>query len=252
MLIFSFLQQEKAKETRERVKLLLQLADTLVETGHAHAPSIKSWVQEVDVTYKHFSARMDKYRARLQQKLGVPEAEQAIAYTPTSPTTSSSLNLDGSERHSDSSLDSKFSKDSAYIGSSDAPSIQSSAIAASSNKSSSNSSLNKPHSTSTSASSASNSATDLKHLKRIKELTEEKRKSTRRKEFIMSELLETERSYVKDLETAVNSFLKPMRQAGEDRDKIPPPLRGKESIIFGNVEEILGFHKQIFIKELEK
>ena len=249
---FTIFIQEKAKETRERVKLLLQLADTLVETGHAHAPSIKSWVEEVDITYKDFSTRMDKYRLRLEQKLGIRGTEQSIAYTPTSPTTSASLNLDGSERHSDSSLESKLSKDSAYIGSSDAPSIHSSMVAAGSNKTSSNSSLNKPTLTPSPASAVPNSATDLKHLKQIKELTEEKRKSTRRKEFIMSELLETERSYVKDLETAVNSFLKPMRQAGEDRDKIPGPLRGKEHIIFGNVEEILGFHQQIFIKELEK
>ena len=103
-----------------------------------------------------------------------------------------------------------------------------------------------------SSATPTNSATDLKHLKQMKEMTEEKRKSKRRKEFIMSELLETEKSYVKDLETAVNAFLKPMQRAGEDRDKIPGPLRGKEHIIFGNVEEILGFHKQIFIKELEK
>ena len=34
-------------------------------------------------------------------------------------------------------------------------------------------------------------------LKQIKELNEEKRKSAKRKEFIMAELLETERSYVK-------------------------------------------------------
>ena len=34
-------------------------------------------------------------------------------------------------------------------------------------------------------------------LKQIKELNEEKRRSSRRKEFIMAELLETERSYVK-------------------------------------------------------
>ena len=30
-----------------QVKLLLQLADTLVEKGHAHAPNIKQWVEEV-------------------------------------------------------------------------------------------------------------------------------------------------------------------------------------------------------------
>ena len=31
------------------MKLLLQLADTLVEKGHAHAPNIKQWVEEVGV-----------------------------------------------------------------------------------------------------------------------------------------------------------------------------------------------------------
>jgi hypothetical protein len=33
---------------------------------------------------------------------------------------------------------------------------------------------------------------------------------------------------------------------------VPAQLRGKEAIIFGNVEEILSFHKSIFLKELEK
>ena len=65
----------------------------------------------------------------------------------------------------------------------------------------------------------------------------------------MAELLETERSYVKDLELAINCFLKPMMMGGKD---VPAQLRGKEAIIFGNVEEILNFHKTIFLKELEK
>ncbi|KAJ9574580.1 hypothetical protein L9F63_008253, partial [Diploptera punctata] len=51
-----------AKETRERVKLLIQLADSLVEKGHAHASAIKQWVAAVDNRYKDFSSRMDKYR----------------------------------------------------------------------------------------------------------------------------------------------------------------------------------------------
>ena len=63
-------------------------------------------------------------------------------------------------------------------------------------------------------------------------------------------MLETERTYVKDLETAVNCFLKPMHQ--NNGQGVPPQLRGKEDIIFGNVEEILLFHKSIFLKELEK
>ena len=70
--------KEKAKETRERVKLLLQLADTLVQTGHAHAPSIKSWVDEVDATYKDFSTRMDQYRFKLEDRLGISTRKPSV------------------------------------------------------------------------------------------------------------------------------------------------------------------------------
>lgn len=37
-----------ARESRERVKLLTQLADGLVDKGHAHAVHIKQWVAAVD------------------------------------------------------------------------------------------------------------------------------------------------------------------------------------------------------------
>lgn len=60
-----------AKETRERVKLLIQLADSLVEKGHAHASSIKQWVASVDQRYKDFSNRMDSYREQLEKSLGM-------------------------------------------------------------------------------------------------------------------------------------------------------------------------------------
>lgn len=59
------------QETREKVRLLLQLADSLVERGHAHASAIKQWVASVDQSYKVFSERMDQYRQRLEQKLGL-------------------------------------------------------------------------------------------------------------------------------------------------------------------------------------
>lgn len=64
------------KETKEKVKLLIQLADNLVEKGHAHASSIKSWVAAVDKRYKDFSSRMEKYRAKLEQQLGYKEEDQ--------------------------------------------------------------------------------------------------------------------------------------------------------------------------------
>ena len=51
-------------------------------------------------------------------------------------------------------------------------------------------------------------------LKQIKELNEEKRKSAKRKEFIMAELLETERSYVKVITVrgTININLKQIQQ----------------------------------------
>ena len=83
--------KEKAKETREKVKLLLQLADTLMEKGHAHAPSIKSWVEEVDETYKDFSTRMDKYRSKLEAHLGIPSVQDPLSLDNTSITSKDSL-----------------------------------------------------------------------------------------------------------------------------------------------------------------
>lgn len=66
--------------------------------------------------------------------------------------------------------------------------------------------------------------------------------------FIMAELLQTERTYVKDLETCIKCFLHEMRASS----CIPQAILSKEDIIFGNIEEIYQFHNSIFLKELEK
>lgn len=65
----------------------------------------------------------------------------------------------------------------------------------------------------------------------------------------MAELLQTERTYVKDLETCIKSFLHEMKS---NPANVPPAISGKEDIIFGNIEEIYRFHNHIFLKELEK
>lgn len=179
-----------AKETRERVKLLIQLADSLVEKGHAHAISIKQWVATVDNRYKDFSSRMEMYRANLEKSLGL----LTISDEDTSSAGSTKSSMSHPEyRHSDPSLE------------------------------------NKLHVVS-------------------KEISEEKRKCARKKEFIMAELLQTERTYVKDLEICIESFLKDMKNGSN----VPKKLVGKEEIVFGNIEDIYQFHKQIFLKELEK
>ncbi|XP_042899532.1 kalirin isoform X2 [Parasteatoda tepidariorum] len=170
-----------AKETREKVRLLLQLADSLVERGHAHASAIKQWVASVDQSYKDFSERMDQYRQKLEEKLGLQSDRDA-----------KDLSLD---RHSDPTLEDKVKEAAA------------------------------------------------------KELNEEKRKSARRKEFIMAELLQTERTYVKDLETCIKTYMAEMEKTD---DNIPSGLQRKSHTLFGNMIEIFQFHDQIFLKELEK
>lgn len=65
----------------------------------------------------------------------------------------------------------------------------------------------------------------------------------------MAELLQTERTYVKDLETCIRCFLEETRSG---RGIVPTGLHGRESIIFSNMEEIYQFHCDIFLRELEK
>jgi len=184
-----------AKETRERVKLLIQLADSLVEKGHAHASDIKQWVASVDQRYKDFSNRMDSYCEQLEKSLGMSQ-QQLLLGSDGNSSISSSSGVSGGDRHSDPTLEAKLN---------------------SSNKEN-------------------------------KEINEEKRKSARRKEFIMAELMQTERAYVNDLATCIKCFLEEFR-AGRN---VPPALIGQEDVIFGNIREIHHFHQKIFLRELEK
>ncbi|XP_030560757.1 triple functional domain protein isoform X1 [Drosophila novamexicana] len=190
-----------AKETRERVKLLIQLADSLVEKGHAHASSIKQWVASVDQRYKDFSNRMDSYCEQLEKSLGM-SAQQQLLLQPDGDANSSISSASGAssstDRHSDPTLEAKLT---------------------------------------TSASSAAS-----------KEINEEKRKSARRKEFIMAELMQTERAYVNDLATCIKCFLEEFRSGRN----VPAALLGQEDIIFGNIRELHHFHQKIFLRELEK
>uniref|UniRef100_A0A8B9JQ19 non-specific serine/threonine protein kinase n=1 Tax=Astyanax mexicanus TaxID=7994 RepID=A0A8B9JQ19_ASTMX len=119
--------QITAKQTKERVKLLIQLADGFCEKGHAHACEIKKWVASVDKRYRDFSLRMDKYRSCLEKALGISKDLQLDIIPASAPGAEVKLR-------------------------------------------------------------------DANH-----ELNEEKRKSARRKEFIMAELIQTEKAYVRDL-----------------------------------------------------
>ncbi|PNI42220.1 TRIO isoform 6 [Pan troglodytes] len=132
--------QITAKQTKERVKLLIQLADGFCEKGHAHAAEIKKCVTAVDKRYRDFSLRMEKYRTSLEKALGIS---------------------------SDSNKSSK--------------SLQLDIIP------------------------ASIPGSEVKLRDAAHELNEEKRKSARRKEFIMAELIQTEKAYVRDLRECMDA-----------------------------------------------
>ncbi|XP_051925866.1 triple functional domain protein isoform X2 [Hippocampus zosterae] len=173
-----------AKQTKERVKLLIQLAGGFCDKGHSHAGEIKKWVTAVDKRYRDFSLRMDKYRCSLEKALGI------------------------------SSDSNKASKD-----------LQLDIIPATA------------------------PGSDVKLRDAAHELNEEKRKSARRKEFIMAELIQTEKAYVRDLRECMDTYLWEMTSGVEE---IPPGILNKEHIIFGNMQDLYEFHHNIFLKELEK
>uniref|UniRef100_A0AAR2JYI3 non-specific serine/threonine protein kinase n=1 Tax=Pygocentrus nattereri TaxID=42514 RepID=A0AAR2JYI3_PYGNA len=170
-----------AKQTKERVKLLIQLADGFCDKGHAHAAEIKKWVTAVDKRYRDFSLRMDKYRTSLEKALGI-----------------------SSDSNKELQLD---------IIPASAP------------------------------------GSEVKLRDAAHELNEEKRKSARRKDFIMAELIQTEKAYVRDLRECMDTYLWEMTSGVEE---IPPGIVNKEHIIFGNMQDLYEFHHNIFLKELEK
>uniref|UniRef100_H3DDY1 non-specific serine/threonine protein kinase n=1 Tax=Tetraodon nigroviridis TaxID=99883 RepID=H3DDY1_TETNG len=172
-----------AKQTKDKVKLLIQLADNLVEKGHVHVTELKRWVSTVDRRYRDFSLRMAKYQESLERSLGV----------------SSEVNQDTKDLELDI-IPASLTDDQAV------------------------------------------KLRDPNH-----EVNEEKRRSARKKEFIMAELLQTEKTYVRDLQECLETYLWEMTNGVEE---IPPGITNKEHIIFGNMQDIYDFHNNIFLKEL--
>lgn len=62
----------------------------------------------------------------------------------------------------------------------------------------------------------------------------------------MAEMISTEREYVRSLGYVVDNYFPEM-----ERVDLPQDLRGKRSIIFGNLEKLYNFHRHHFLTELE-
>ncbi|XP_074864918.1 puratrophin-1 isoform X2 [Carettochelys insculpta] len=63
---------------------------------------------------------------------------------------------------------------------------------------------------------------------------------------ILAEMVSTEREYVRSLRYTIESYFPEM-----ERPDLPQDLRGKRSVIFGNLEKLHDFHSQYFLRELE-
>ncbi|XP_053100858.1 kalirin isoform X12 [Hemicordylus capensis] len=76
---------------------------------------------------------------------------------------------------------------------------------------------------------------------------EQKAKAMRGRMFVLNELVQTEKDYVKDLGTVVEGFMKRTEEKG-----VPEDMKGKDKIVFGNIHQIYDWHKDFFLAELEK
>uniref|UniRef100_A0A8D0GRK4 Rho guanine nucleotide exchange factor 25 n=1 Tax=Sphenodon punctatus TaxID=8508 RepID=A0A8D0GRK4_SPHPU len=76
---------------------------------------------------------------------------------------------------------------------------------------------------------------------------EERRSALEKSMFVLMELVETEKMYVEDLSQIVEGYMSTMCARG-----VPEGMKGKDRIIFGNIHQIYDWHKDYFLKELEK
>lgn len=56
--------------------------------------------------------------------------------------------------------------------------------------------------------------------------------------YVLNELVETERDYVRDLTSVVDGYI-----ANLSSMELPEDLQGKDKIIFANIAQICDFHK---------
>ncbi|XP_029906369.1 guanine nucleotide exchange factor DBS isoform X3 [Myripristis murdjan] len=71
-----------------------------------------------------------------------------------------------------------------------------------------------------------------------------------RRRHIMTELIETERLYVEELQSIMEGYFAELDNS-ELSHLIPPSLENKRDVLFGNLPEIYEFHNRTFLRELE-
>ncbi|XP_019651780.1 rho guanine nucleotide exchange factor 25 isoform X2 [Ailuropoda melanoleuca] len=76
---------------------------------------------------------------------------------------------------------------------------------------------------------------------------EQKKAALERSMYVLSELVETEKMYVDDLGQIVEGYMATMAAQG-----VPENLRGRDRIVFGNIQQIYEWHRDYFLQELQR
>ncbi|XP_076967323.1 rho guanine nucleotide exchange factor 25 isoform X2 [Tamandua tetradactyla] len=76
---------------------------------------------------------------------------------------------------------------------------------------------------------------------------EQKKAALERSMYVLSELVETEKMYVDDLGQIVEGYMATMAAQG-----VPESLRGRDRIVFGNIQQIYEWHRDYFLRELQR
>ncbi|KAF7215188.1 transcript variant X3 [Nothobranchius furzeri] len=76
---------------------------------------------------------------------------------------------------------------------------------------------------------------------------EQRAKAMRGRMFVLNELIQTEKDYVRDLGVVVEGFMKRIEEKG-----VPDDMKGKDKMVFGNIHQIYDWHRDFFVGELEK
>ncbi|XP_040610695.1 LOW QUALITY PROTEIN: rho guanine nucleotide exchange factor 25 [Mesocricetus auratus] len=75
---------------------------------------------------------------------------------------------------------------------------------------------------------------------------QQKKAALERSLFVLNELVETEKMYVDDLGQIVEGYMATMATQG-----VPESLRGRDRIVFGNIQQIYEWHRDYFLQELQ-
>ncbi len=206
---------DRLKNQQGYVNLLIELSPKLLESSIRYGNSIAQWASKVETRYKEFFNVMSK----VQQAYG-------MQVLPSTPSSSSASPMTTSTSGVSSSLDVSLSTTSQSTD----------LVSQSTNKLTSMLQV------------GDESMNDNESKKEMLKQNEQKQKMIKKRQNIISEIINTEKTYVQDLSSCLDTYFKEFVSSGSAQ---PEYLRGKEAVIFGNLEEIYNFHKKTFLVELE-